>query len=119
MNSPNGAAREAIASAWPYQSIPGFHDEMLLPDGQVRRHWRALNDSIAAMGPAGLGSRWLEGRRLIHDNGVTYNVYADPRSTDRPWPLDPIPLVIEPSEWVAIEDAMRQRATLLNAILAD
>ncbi len=58
-------------------------------------------------------------RACIHDNGVTYNVYGDPKSTERPWPLDPIPLVIDPREWAAIEDAMRQRATLLNAILAD
>ena len=115
MSSPEGASREAFASAWSYQSIPGFHDEMLMASGQVRPHWRALNDSIAAIGPAGLGSRWQEGRRLIHDNGVTYNVYGDPRSTDRPWPVDPLPLVIEPAEWAGIEDAIRQRATLLNA----
>ena len=59
-------------------------------------------------------SRWQEGRRLLHDNGVTYNVYGDPRGTDRPWPLDPVPLVIDEREWAAIEAALRQRATLLN-----
>lgn len=92
---------------------------MLADDGQVRSHWRTLIESVAAMGADGLAGRWQEGRRLIRDNGVTYNVYEDPRSTDRPWPLDPIPLVIEPHEWAAIEDAMRQRTTLLNAIIAD
>ena len=92
---------------------------MLAADGKVRAHWRPLMDSIAAMGSEGLAGRWQEGRRLIRDNGVTYNVYGDPRSTDRPWPLDPIPMVIEPREWAAIEEAMCQRATLLNAILAD
>ena len=71
------------------------------------------------MDPSGLASRWQEGRRLLHDNGVTYNVYGDPHSTDRPWPLDPLPLVIDETEWASIEAAMRQRATLLNAILAD
>ena len=85
----------------------------------IRPHWQALMDSISAMGPEGLASRWQEGRRLLHDNGVTYNVYGDPRSTDRPWPLDPLPLVIDEKEWAAIEAAMRQRATLLNALLAD
>ncbi len=56
------------------------------------------------MGPD--GSRAAAGRKAaacIHENGVTYNVYGDPRSTDRPWQLDPIPLVIEPREWAAIE----------------
>ena len=112
-------SREDFAAGWRYRSNSNFHDEMLAEDGKVRPHWRALVDSIGAMGPDGLGARWQEGRRLIHDNGVTYNVYGDPRSTDRPWPLDPIPLVIEPREWAEIDHAMRQRATLLNAILAD
>ncbi|MGO9606223.1 MAG: circularly permuted type 2 ATP-grasp protein [Candidatus Binataceae bacterium] len=119
MSQAEGTPREEHASTWPYQSNSAFYDEMLAPEGQVRPHWRVLMDSITAMGPEGLGNRWQEGRRLIHDNGVTYNVYGDPRSTDRPWPLDPIPLVIEQREWAAIEEAMRQRATLLNAILAD
>ena len=71
------------------------------------------------MGHPGLARRWREGRRLIHDNGITYNVYSDPESTSRPWPLDPLPLVLDPNEWKAIEAAIIQRATLFNAILAD
>ena len=119
MSQAGSAAPEKIASASRYQSNPAFYDEMLTSEGQIRAHWQPLMDSIAAMGPEGLASRWQEGRRLLHDNGVTYNVYGDPRSTDRPWPLDPLPLVIEEKEWAAIEAAMRQRATLLNALLAD
>ena len=58
------------------------------------------------MGQAGFARRWQEGRRLIHDNGITYNVYSDPQSTARPWPLDPIPLVMDRAEWKAIEAAI-------------
>jgi len=111
--------REGSSSGPPYHPSTGFFDEMLADDGKVRPHWRTLIESVGAMGQDGLAGRWQEGRRLIRDNGITYNVYGDPRSTDRPWPLDPIPLVIEPREWTAIEGAMRQRATLLNALLAD
>ena len=60
-----------------------------------------------------------EGRRLIHDNGITYNVYSDPQNNARPWQLDPIPLVMDPEEWKAIEAGIIQRAMLFNAILAD
>jgi uncharacterized circularly permuted ATP-grasp superfamily protein/uncharacterized alpha-E superfamily protein len=114
-----GAVRDDFASTWRYQPLENFYDEMLAPDGTVRPHWRPLIDALNSIGPAGLGARWQEGRRLLHDNGVTYNVYGDPRSTDRPWPLDPIPFVIDESEWATISRAMRQRATLLNAMLAD
>ena len=121
MNQAGGAAHEKIAPASQYPSDPAFYDEMLMSDGQIRAPWQPLVDSVAAMGPEGLASRWQEGRRLLHDNGVTYNVYGDgdPRSTDRPWPLDPLPLIIDENEWATIEAAVRQRATLLNALLAD
>ncbi|HUA34036.1 MAG TPA: circularly permuted type 2 ATP-grasp protein [Candidatus Binataceae bacterium] len=119
MNGAEAAVAQNLAAAWGYQSSASFHDEMLTAEGQVRPHWRGLTESVAMMGAAGLARRWQEGRRLLHDNGVTYNVYGDPRSTDRPWPLDPLPLVIDEREWAAIDAAMVQRATLLNAMLAD
>jgi len=59
------------------------------------------------------------GQRLIEDNGITYNVYGDPKGKERPWRLDPVPLVLGSAEWAQVERAVIQRATLLNAILAD
>lgn len=92
---------------------------MMTPEAEVRPHWRGLVDLLNRIGPEGLNLRWQEGRRLIHDNGVTYNVYGDPQSTDRPWPLDPIPMIMDGTEWAKIETAIIQRATLLNQMLAD
>ena len=43
------------------------------------------------MGRSELSRRWGEAQHLIRENGVTYNVYGDPRGMDRPWQLDPIP----------------------------
>jgi uncharacterized circularly permuted ATP-grasp superfamily protein/uncharacterized alpha-E superfamily protein len=110
---------ENLATVWRYRVNPAFHDEFLTANGAVRPHWQGLADSLLAMGAGGLAGRWQEGRRLIHEYGVTYNVYGDPQSTNRLWPLDPIPMLLEQREWASIEAAVRQRATLLNAILAD
>jgi uncharacterized circularly permuted ATP-grasp superfamily protein/uncharacterized alpha-E superfamily protein len=109
----------ASAPVWSYEATPGFYDEMLAPGKQLRPHWSALAESLAAMRTQGLTRRWREGQRLIHDNGITYNVYSDPESTSRPWPLDPLPMMMDPAEWKAIEAAVIQRATLFNSILAD
>ena len=108
-----------LSPAWQYRPIKGHHDEMLTDAGEIRPHWRALVDLLNTVRPEGLADRWQEGRRLIHENGVTYNVYGDPQSTERPWPLDPIPFLIEPGEWSRIEAAIIQRATLLNQVLTD
>jgi uncharacterized circularly permuted ATP-grasp superfamily protein/uncharacterized alpha-E superfamily protein len=108
-----------LSSTWPYRANRGFHDEMMTADGEIRPHWRGLVNLLNQVGPEGLAVRWQEGRRLIHDNGVTYNVYGDPQSTERPWPLDPVPLMLNGDEWGKIEVAIIQRATLFNQMLAD
>ena len=71
------------------------------------------------MGHNEFSRRSQAAQRLIQANGVTYNVYGDPRGTARPWPLDLVPLAIDAHEWKNIESAVVQRATLLNTILAD
>ncbi|HTW66345.1 MAG TPA: circularly permuted type 2 ATP-grasp protein [Bryobacteraceae bacterium] len=113
------APRSHLDPVWSYEATPGFYDEVLGQDKQLRPHWRALAESLANIGHAGVERRWREGQRLIHDNGITYNVYSDPESTSRPWPLDPVPLMMDPAEWKTIEAAVIQRATLFNSILAD
>jgi uncharacterized circularly permuted ATP-grasp superfamily protein/uncharacterized alpha-E superfamily protein len=58
-------------------------------------------------------------RRMIVENGVTYNVYADAQGRDRPWILDPLPFLLSAAEWQSIEAGVAQRARLLNAVLGD
>jgi uncharacterized circularly permuted ATP-grasp superfamily protein/uncharacterized alpha-E superfamily protein len=118
MKSETTSTPTQLDPAWRYEANPGFYDEVL-GSGQVRPHWFALTEALTTMGHAGLAKRWQQGLRMIQDNGITYNVYGDPLTTARPWPLDPIPLVMEQSEWKAIEAAIVQRALLFNAVLAD
>ena len=119
MKSDGTSTETLLDPAWQYQANPGFYDEVLDASKPVRPHWLALTEALSQMGHAGLAKRWQQGQRMIHDNGITYNVYSDPQSTARPWPLDPVPLVMEPSEWKHIEAAIIQRAMLFNAMLAD
>ena len=71
------------------------------------------------MGMPEFSRRWEFGQHLIRANGVTYNVYGDPLGSARPWPMDLVPLAIDGHEWAQIERAVAQRATLLNAVLAE
>ncbi len=120
---PPAAAAAAPTAApralWRYESAPDHFDELLADSGQMRPGWKPLVSALEAMGPEELQRRWEKGRRLIHENGVTYNVYGDPRGMDRPWQLDAVPLIISSDDWSQIESAIKQRATLLNQVLAD
>jgi len=95
------------------------YDEMLAADGEVRPHWRQFFSHLDSVAPDEMHRRLEFVDRRIQENGVTYNVYADPSGSDRPWALDPVPLIIPPDEWAQVSAAVAQRAKLLNAILAD
>ena len=102
-----------------YGPVDGYWDEALLPSGFPRRHWRKLFVELGRMGFRQLSRRWQTGQQLIQSQGITYNVGNLPEGSEYPWPMDPIPLVIDAREWSAIEQAVIQRATLFNAILVD
>ena len=95
------------------------YDEMLQADAGVRPHWRGFFKHLAGMAPEAMRQRLEFSDRRILENGVTYNVYAAPDGADRPWALDPVPLIIPAEEWAEVWPAVAQRARLLNAILTD
>ena len=117
--SPQVAALNDVRLDDAYLPAPGSYDEMRAADGSLRPHWQYLIDTLRQLGPRGIDSRWREARRLVRDNGVTYNLYGDPRGMARPWELDPLPLLIRGEEWTDLERGLIQRAELLNAILLD
>ena len=103
-----------------YVPDPRRYDELLDEHGAVRAHWRALVERLSADKAPDAARRALElTRRLIVENGVAYNVYSDPQGADRPWALDPLPLILSPGEWRQIEQGVSQRARVLEALLAD
>ncbi len=102
-----------------YACVEGHWDEALRPSGFPRHHWRDLAAAIRRMGPSELSRSWQTTQQLIQANGTSYNVGNDQHGSERAWPLDPIPLVIAENEWLQIEQAIIQRATLLNSVLAD
>ncbi len=102
-----------------YLSDARRYDELLDGSGEVRPHWRPLIDRLASDGAESVRRGIDLARRLILENGVTYNVYADPQGRDRPWMLDPLPVLLTAAEWREIELGVMQRARLFDALLQD
>ncbi|WP_296259050.1 MULTISPECIES: circularly permuted type 2 ATP-grasp protein [unclassified Pseudomonas] len=102
-----------------YPFCAGTYHEMLDASGAVRPHWRRFYEHLQRSTPAQLIQRQALVARQIQENGVTYNVYADPKGADRPWELDLLPHLIPVEEWQRLAAGIAQRARLLNAVLAD
>src|ERR1700729_2133272 len=107
-----------VDEAGPPQSVTPW-DEMRAPDGAVREHWRVLDGALKAFGPGEMWRRGEQARQLIRQHGVTFNVYGDPRGLERPWPLDPVPVLLSADEFASLTEGLAQRASLLDRLLAD
>ena len=108
---------EAMLRAYPAGN--SRYDEMLAAPMQARPHWYALMKYLARSVPGEMRQREQRVQRQVRENGVTYNVYADPQGSDRPWELDLVPMIISAQEWAHIEAGVIQRAKLMNEILLD
>lgn len=95
-----------------------MRDESRNPDGSVRDVWRYLLDGVNTLGAAGIGERHEKARRILRDDGATYNVYGQ-EAAMRPWELDLVPFVIGSDEWAQIESGLLERAELFNLLLRD
>jgi uncharacterized circularly permuted ATP-grasp superfamily protein/uncharacterized alpha-E superfamily protein len=81
--------------------------------------WSAFFASISDASPADLNQRMRDLQRQVRDNGITYNVYADPQNPQRPWSLDLFPLLLSAQDWSVICEGVTQRVRLLERVLAD
>ena len=124
------AARARVAAALDTlrrKALPaeaGVWDELRADDGALRSPWRAFAELLPEP-PAGLDMAADLDRRVsqvaqqIRLDGVTHNVFGDEGVASRPWSLELLPLLIEPADWLKIEQGVTQRAALLEAMLDD
>ena len=101
------------------QTKLGHFDELRDATGKLRPAWQTFFDYLGESGIQDLRPNADTVARLIQQNGVTYNVFADDQDQTRPWSLNPLPMLIGPAEWRTIRASLSQRAKLLNAILQD
>lgn len=95
------------------------YDEMFDANMEVKDTWKKVYDSLKSLGCDELKVRQREIDWNISENGITYNVYNDPKGLNRPWNLNIVPLVMHKSEWDDIEKGLQQRAILLDLVVKD
>jgi len=96
----------------------GHWDELRDESGHLRETWQRFFELLGDEGIAGLDHAIDSIAQQVRDNDISYNVYAD-NGEPRPWSLDVLPFIIDEGEWTVLERAVKQRATLLNAIVRD
>jgi uncharacterized circularly permuted ATP-grasp superfamily protein/uncharacterized alpha-E superfamily protein len=93
------------------------YDEMVAPGGAVRPAWSELAGALDALGRTGLEQSSEHAARVLSGDGVVYRPSGSEEAQQ--WELDPLPLLLEESEWLGLEAGLAQRARLLDALLTD
>lgn len=85
--------------------------------GDVDPAWTAMLEELAASAGDDLAAARDRVQRHAADIGTGFRIGGE--ADERPWPLSPVPLLIESGEWEAIARGVIQRADLFETILGD
>ncbi len=96
-----------------YASEAGVGDLMTHAPPVMSARW---SDMLKALG-GDFARLQARAERQVIDLGMAFRLAGE--DDERAWPLSPVPLLIQASEWQAIEQGLAQRAGLLDHILAD
>lgn len=100
----------------PDSDIP---DQVYAEDGTIKPEWQYVLNSLQNLGPKELSERQEKARRILRDDGVTYNIYDEGLASNSHWELDLVPAIIGSDDWAKIESGLLERAELFNLILRD
>ncbi|MAT14379.1 MAG: hypothetical protein CMJ46_03825 [Planctomyces sp.] len=102
----------------PYQSVDCF-DEMFDPEGQPRPSASRFVERLLELDDGNLQQRQKAAELSLKNMGITFNVYGHAAGTEKVWPFDLLPRIIEAKEWQKIEAGLKQRITALNLFITD
>jgi uncharacterized circularly permuted ATP-grasp superfamily protein len=100
-------------------SFDGFYDEMLEDDGRPRPRAEMLLRRLESLSDGELQRRQLAAEKTLLNMGITFNVYGHEAGTEKVWPFDIIPRIIDWAEWNYIERGLKQRIKALNMFIND
>lgn len=96
-----------------------FYDEIFEPNGSPRMGAKTLIKMLDGLSPGEWRHRQEAVDRALLRMGITFNVYSDERGTEKIFPFDLIPRIIDAYEWQHIEAGLKQRIRALNIFLED
>ena len=96
-----------------------FYDEMFEAPGRPRPGCRMLLEKLATLPAGEVLNRQSAAEQALYDMGITFTVYGHEDGTDKIFPFDIIPRIIEAAEWDVLDRGLTQRITALNMFIDD
>lgn len=97
----------------------GFYDELFDRENTPRSGSRLLIDTLNGLPAEELRLRQDTINNALLRMGITFTVYGDDSGTEKIFPFDIVPRIIEAYEWQHIEAGLKQRIQALNHFIHD
>jgi uncharacterized circularly permuted ATP-grasp superfamily protein len=101
-----------------YRPKLGF-DEMFTAEGLPRANVLPVVERLTSLADGQLMRQQIAAEVMLRNMGITFAVYGHSDGTEKVWPFDILPRVIESSEWNRLEKGLKQRIRALNLFLDD
>lgn len=96
-----------------------FFDEAVAQNGEIRASYKQILSELQSVDASTIANLQKLKDSLFRTRDVTFTVYGDEAGTDRTFPIDLVPRIIEQAEWETVELGLGQRLKALNLFLAD
>ena len=97
------------------ESYGGSWDEAVSRTGRARAPYQDVLNAVSGLSGEEMSARADLLANAYADQGVTFSLSGE----DRPFPLDPVPRVIDADDWFDVERGVRQRVRALEHFLDD
>ncbi len=94
-------------------------DELIQENGSPRMGAKLLIDQLNSMSMDEIRNRQQAMDRSLLHMGITFTVYGDDSGTEKIFPFDLVPRIVEAFEWSHIEAGLKQRIKALNEFIND
>jgi len=95
----------------------GFYDELFEAPGRPRSSAAPLINRLKAMTSVEIARQQKAAEAEFLQMGVTFTVYGNNKGTEKIFPFDIIPRVVEHAEWNHLEKGLIQRIQALNLFI--
>ncbi len=99
---------------------PGsYYDELFESTGKPRGGAALLVNRIQNMDAGGMIRVQKAAEAALFNMGITFTVYGNEQGTEKIFPFDVVPRIVESKEWEQIERGLQQRIIALNLFIND
>jgi len=103
-----------------YPKIPKMFDEVFSAEGKVKDYYNLLIDSLDSITDVDFQMINESAKNSFMNQGITFATYNEnPKGTERIFPFDLFPRMIDKNEWEKIEKGLLQRGHAINLFLHD